>query len=99
MIGTIIKPSVGLSPEATAELVEALVAKAASISSRTTNCRRTGRIARSTRALAAVMRVINDHAERTGKKVMYAANLTGEIDEMLRAPRSSCSARAAPASW
>ena len=29
------------------------------------------------------MRVINDHADKTGKKVMYAANLTGEIDEML----------------
>jgi ribulose-bisphosphate carboxylase large chain len=33
--------------------------------------------------VSAVMRVINDHAEKTGKKVMYAANLTGEIDEML----------------
>jgi ribulose-bisphosphate carboxylase large chain len=30
------------------------------------------------------MRVINEYADRTGKKVMYAANLTGEIDEMLR---------------
>ncbi len=30
------------------------------------------------------MRVINAHADRTGKKVMYAFNLTGEIDEMLR---------------
>ena len=29
------------------------------------------------------MAVINDHAARTGKKVMYAFNLTGEIDEML----------------
>jgi len=23
------------------------------------------------------------HADKTGKKVMYAANITGEIDEML----------------
>jgi ribulose-bisphosphate carboxylase large chain len=30
----------------------------------------------------AVMRVINDHAGRSGKKVMYAFNVTGEIDEM-----------------
>jgi ribulose-bisphosphate carboxylase large chain len=29
-----------------------------------------------------VMRVINDHADRTGKKVMYAFNLTGELDQM-----------------
>ena len=34
--------------------------------------------------VAAVMRVINDHAERTGKKVMYAFNVTGELDEMRR---------------
>ena len=32
----------------------------------------------------AVMRVINDHADRTGKKVMYAFNLTGELDQMRR---------------
>jgi ribulose-bisphosphate carboxylase large chain len=28
------------------------------------------------------MAVINAHAERTGRKVMYAFNLTGEVDEM-----------------
>ena len=32
----------------------------------------------------AVMKVLNDHADRTGKKVMYAFNLTGEVDEMRR---------------
>ncbi len=32
----------------------------------------------------AVMRVIAAHAERTGKMVMYAFNLTGEVDEMRR---------------
>jgi len=32
----------------------------------------------------AVMRVVNDNAERTGKKVMIAFNLTGEIDQMRR---------------
>jgi ribulose-bisphosphate carboxylase large chain len=30
----------------------------------------------------AVMQVVNDHADRTGKKVMVAFNLTGEIDQM-----------------
>ena len=30
------------------------------------------------------MREINGHAERSGKKVMYAFNVTGEIDEMKR---------------
>jgi ribulose-bisphosphate carboxylase large chain len=32
----------------------------------------------------AVMRVINELAERTGKKLMYAFNITDEIDNMLR---------------
>ncbi|MDQ3845276.1 MAG: RuBisCO large subunit C-terminal-like domain-containing protein, partial [Bacteroidota bacterium] len=32
----------------------------------------------------AVMRVINDHADKTGKKVMYAFNISDEIDSMLR---------------
>ena len=45
----------------------------------------------------AVMAVINDHADRTGKKVMFAFNLTGEVDEM-RAPPRPCRKRlAAPA--
>jgi ribulose-bisphosphate carboxylase large chain len=30
------------------------------------------------------MWVINDHADRTSRKIMYAFNLTGEIDEMRR---------------
>src|SRR5690606_19231001 len=32
----------------------------------------------------AVMRVINEHADRTGKKVMFAFNITGDLDEMRR---------------
>ena len=32
----------------------------------------------------AVMKVINTHADKTGKKVMYAFNISGEIDEMLQ---------------
>jgi ribulose-bisphosphate carboxylase large chain len=30
------------------------------------------------------MKVINAHADKTGKKVMYAFNLSGEVDEMLQ---------------
>jgi ribulose-bisphosphate carboxylase large chain len=29
------------------------------------------------------MRVINEHADRTGKKVMYAFNVSDELDAML----------------
>ena len=31
-----------------------------------------------------VMKVINRHADNTGKKVMYAFNISGEVDEMLQ---------------
>jgi ribulose-bisphosphate carboxylase large chain len=83
VIGTIIKPSVGLGPEETAEIVGKLVEggidfiKDDELQSDGPHCPFEKR-------LAAVMRVINDHADRTGKKVMYAANITGEIDEMMR---------------
>lgn len=82
MIGTIIKPSVGMSPEATAEQVAALVEanidfiKDDELQADGPHCPFNERI-------SAVMKVIRDHADRTGKKVMYAANLTGDMDEML----------------
>ncbi|MDP5279792.1 ribulose-bisphosphate carboxylase large subunit family protein [Sphingomonas sp. DG1-23] len=81
IIGTIIKPSVGLSPEATAEQVRVLVEagvdfiKDDELQSDGPHCPFDARV-------SAVMQVIRDHAERTGKKVMFAANLTGDMDEM-----------------
>jgi len=83
MIGTIIKPSVGLSPDATAEQVRALVEsgvdfiKDDELQSDGPHCPFNQRV-------SAVMAIIREHAERTGKKVMFAANLTGDIDEMLQ---------------
>jgi ribulose-bisphosphate carboxylase large chain len=83
VIGTIIKPSVGLGPEATAEIVRKLAQggidfiKDDELQCDGPHCPFEDR-------LAAVMHAINDHADRTGKKVMYAANVTGEVDEMLR---------------
>lgn len=81
LIGTIIKPSVGFTPDQTAELVDQLCAagidfiKDDELQSDGPSCPFEERA-------RAVMRVINDHADRTGRKVMYAFNLTGEIDEM-----------------
>jgi ribulose-bisphosphate carboxylase large chain len=83
LVGTIIKPSVGLSPEATAEMVRQLAeggidfVKDDELQCDGPHCPFETRV-------DAVMRVINEHAERTGKKVMFAFNLTGEIEEMLR---------------
>jgi ribulose-bisphosphate carboxylase large chain len=82
LIGTIIKPSVGLTPEATAQLVETLVSggidfiKDDELQSDGPHCPFDQR-------LKCVMEVIGRHADRLGRKVMYACNITGEIDEML----------------
>jgi ribulose-bisphosphate carboxylase large chain len=82
MIGTIIKPSVGLSPRATAELVSELVAggidfiKDDELQADGPHCPFEQRI-------AAVMQVINRHAEDKDQKVMYACNITGELEEMM----------------
>jgi len=83
IIGTIIKPSVGLSPEETAALVRSLV-EAGLDFIKDDELIASPPYSTIERRVAAVMRVINDHAGKSGKKVMYAFNITGEIDDMLR---------------
>jgi ribulose-bisphosphate carboxylase large chain len=81
LIGTIIKPSVGLTAEQTAGLVRQLAEggidfiKDDELQCDGPHCPFKDRV-------SAVMKIINDHADRTGKKVMFAFNVTGEIDEM-----------------
>lgn len=83
LIGTIIKPSVGLSPLQTAEVVQQLAEggidfiKDDELQSDGPHCPLSERV-------SAVMKAINRHADRIGKKVMYAFNISGEVDEMLR---------------
>ncbi|MDQ8179364.1 ribulose-bisphosphate carboxylase large subunit family protein [Pelagicoccus sp. SDUM812005] len=83
LIGTIIKPSIGMTPADTAELVKTLVEagidfiKDDELLSSAANSPFAERV-------EAVMRVINDHADRSGKKVMYAFNVSDELDAMLR---------------
>ena len=83
LVGTIIKPSVGLSPEATSATVERLLEggidfiKDDELQCDGPHCPFADRV-------AAVMRVVNNHAERIGRKAMFAFNLTGDIDEMRR---------------
>lgn len=83
VLGTIIKPSIGLDPEQTAALVQTL-AEAGIDFIKDDELQSDGPICPFEARVAAVMRVIRDNAERTGKKVMYAFNLTGDIDEMRR---------------
>src|SRR5215471_7125528 len=83
LIGTIIKPSVGLSPSETAEQVRALVdggidfIKDDELQADGPHCPFDERV-------RAVMRVVNEAADRTGKKAMVAFNLTGDLDKMRR---------------
>src|SRR6516165_3425988 len=83
LIGTIIKPSVGLDPEATASLVDELC-RAGIDFIKDDELQSDGPACPFDRRVEAVMRVINDHAQRSGKKVMYAFNLTGDLEQMRR---------------
>ena len=83
MIGTIIKPSVGMSPDETAALVQTLIdagidfIKDDELMGSTANSLFDDRV-------NVIMKVINEHAHKTGKKVMYAFNISDEIDQMQR---------------
>lgn len=83
LIGTIVKPSVGLSPEETAALADRL-AEGGIDFIKDDELQADGPHCPFEQRVDAVMTVLNRHADRSGKKVMYAFNLTGEIDQMLR---------------
>ena len=83
IIGTIVKPSVGLTPEATARLVGTL-AEAGLDFVKDDELMANPPHAPLAERVKAVMRVVNAHADRTGKKVMVAFNISDEIDEMAR---------------
>lgn len=83
LIGTIIKPSVGLGPEETAALVDELC-RAGIDFIKDDELQSDGPACPFDRRVEAVMRVINDDAQRSGRKVMYAFNLTGDLDQMRR---------------
>ncbi|MGO8759208.1 MAG: ribulose-bisphosphate carboxylase large subunit family protein [Terracidiphilus sp.] len=83
VIGTIVKPSVGMTPEQTAAQVKVL-AEAGVDFIKDDELQADGPHCPFDRRIPAVLRVLRDHAEKTGKLPMYAANITGEIDQMLR---------------
>jgi ribulose-bisphosphate carboxylase large chain len=82
LIATIIKPSVGMPPDTTAALVKTL-AEAGIDFIKDDELQADGPHCPFADRLRAVMEVVNRVADRTGRKVMYAANVTGDIDEML----------------
>src|SRR5690606_11423691 len=83
VIGTIIKPSVGLSPiqsaEQTRELIQAGLdfIKDDELQVDSPHSPFEDRVKQT-------MQVINRYADREGKKPMYAFNVTGDLDDMLR---------------
>lgn len=83
MIGTIIKPSVGLTSVETATLVKQL-AEAGIDFIKDDELQANGFHCSLEERAKEVMRVLNDHQEKTGNKVMYAFNITDEIEQMWR---------------
>jgi ribulose-bisphosphate carboxylase large chain len=83
VIGTIIKPSIGMDPQRIAGLVDKLVqgdidfVKDDELTADPAH-------APFEQRLAAVMPVLHRHADRLGRMPMYAVNISGTIDEMLR---------------
>ena len=83
IIGTIVKPSIGLTAEQTAKLVDELCGAGIDF------IKDDELIADPPyepfeRRLAAVMPVLHRHADRLGRMPMYAINISGSIDEMMR---------------
>jgi ribulose-bisphosphate carboxylase large chain len=82
IIGTIVKPSVGLSPEETAKLVHTLAhagidfVKDDELMANPPHSPLRERV-------RAVMKAVNDAADVTGRKVMVAFNITDQLDRML----------------
>jgi ribulose-bisphosphate carboxylase large chain len=83
IIGTIVKPSVGLSPAQTAELAREL-AEAGIDFIKDDELMADAPHSPLSERVGAVMPVLNEVAERTGRKVMYAFNITDDLDEMYR---------------
>jgi ribulose-bisphosphate carboxylase large chain len=83
IIGSIVKPSVGLTPAATADLVDTLgragvdFVKDDELMANPPHSPLADRV-------GAVMKVVNQLAESTGRKLMFAFNITDQLDEMLR---------------
>lgn len=84
LVGSIIKPSVGLVPEQTAAMARELLDADIDFI-KDDELMTNPHYAPLEKRVAAVMRVINDHAERTGKKAMFAFNVSSDsIDTMRR---------------
>jgi ribulose-bisphosphate carboxylase large chain len=83
LIGTIIKPSIGLTPETTAEMVKVLAAADIDFIKDDELIVSSGNSPFEAR-VDAILEVLHNHANLTGKLPLYAFNLSGSIDDMCR---------------
>lgn len=83
MIGTIIKPSVGLSVDETATIAGQL-AQAGLDFIKDDELQANGPACPLPARAEKVMAVLNKHADRAGRKAMFAFNITDDIDAMAR---------------
>ena len=83
LIGGIVKPSVGLSLEEQAKRVRALAAAGADFAKDDELIADPPYSPLAAR-VPRVMRAVEQVADRTGRKLMYAFNITGDIDELRR---------------
>jgi ribulose-bisphosphate carboxylase large chain len=83
LVGTIIKPSIGMAPQQTAELVK-ILCEAGIDFIKDDELMANPPHSPFDERVDAIMHVINSHADRTGKKVMYAFNVSDELDAMQR---------------
>lgn len=83
LIGTIIKPSVGLSPDQTATLVDQLIQGGIDFI-KDDELQADGPACPLEERVRHVMAKVNAHADRTGRKPMIAFNISGTVDEMRR---------------
>jgi len=83
VIGTIIKPSVGLSPDETAAMAQTTLAAGLDFI-KDDELMADPPHSPFEQRFEKVMRVADAHAERTGRRPIYAANITGDLDDMFR---------------
>ena len=82
IVGTIIKPNVGLSPDETAALAETMAESGLDFI-KDDELIADPPYSPVEERIEAVMDVIHRHEDRTGETVMYACNITGGVTEML----------------
>lgn len=83
LIGSIVKPNIGYTPAQSAEAVREL-AEGGIDFVKDDELIANPPYSPLAERVAAVMRVVNEIADRTGKKPMYAFNISDEVDEMRR---------------